>query len=113
MSHPTEIDKTKRDMREEPIVLVSRFKPQAGMETALYNKLYEIAQQSRQEAGCQLYVMHQSLDDQATILLYVVWENQAALDFHQTTNYFKQFIAQSDTFLAEPIDVSLWSEVSR
>jgi len=57
--------------------------------------------------------MHQSLDDQATILLYVVWENQAALDVHQQTDYFKQFIAKSNTLLAEPIDVSLWNEVSR
>jgi quinol monooxygenase YgiN len=100
-------------VRQAPFVLVSRFKPQAGMEVELYNELVEIAQQSRQEAGCQLYMMHQSLDDQATILLYVVWENQAALDFHQQTSYFKQFIIKSDILLAESIDVSLWSEVSR
>jgi quinol monooxygenase YgiN len=100
-------------MREEPIVLISRFKPQAGMRTALYNELYEIAQQSHQEFGCQLYIMHQALGDQATILLYVIWENQAALGFHQQTDYFKQFIAKSDAFLAESIDVSLWSKVSR
>ncbi len=100
-------------MRQAPFVLVSRFKPQPGIATTLYEALSEIAQQSRQEAGCQLYIMHQSLDDQATILLYVVWENQAALDLHQQTDYFKQFIAKSNTLLAEPIDVSLWSEVSR
>lgn len=100
-------------MRQAPFVLVSRFKPRSGMETALYDELYEIAQQSRQEAGCQLYIMHQSLDDQGTILLYVIWESQAALDSHQQTDYFKQFIAKSDTLLIEPIDVSLWSEVSR
>lgn len=100
-------------MSQEPFVLLSRFKPRSGMEMALYNELYEIAQQSRQEAGNRLYVMHQSLDDHATILLYVVWENQAALDFHQQTDYFKQFIAKSETLLAEPIEVTLWSEVSR
>jgi len=100
-------------MRQEPFVLVSRFKPRTGMETALFDELYKIAEQSRQEAGNHLYVMHQSLDDQATILLYVVWASQAALDFHQQTNYFKQFMAKSDALLAEPIDVTLWSEVSR
>jgi quinol monooxygenase YgiN len=100
-------------MREEPIVLVFRFKPRSGIETTLHNELYEIAQQSCQEAGCQLYIMHQSFDNQATILLYIIWENQAALDFHQKTNYFKQFIAKSNTLLSESINVSLWSEVSR
>ena len=100
-------------MSQEPFVLLSRFKPRSGMETALYDELSKIAQKSRQEAGNRLYVMHRSLNDQATILLYVVWTNQAALDFHQQTDYFKQFMAKSDTLLAEPIDVSLWSEVSR
>jgi quinol monooxygenase YgiN len=100
-------------IREE-ITLISKFKPRQGMEQRLFDELQSVAAAGRQEAGNRLYILHRSRDEtDGTILLYVIWANQAAWDFHVQTKPFLNFIAMSDEILIEPLEYNIWSEVSR
>lgn len=99
---------------KEEITLISKFKPRTGMEERLFAELQIVAAAGREEAGNRLYILNRSREQtDGTILLYVIWANQAAWDFHMQTKPFLNFMAMSEEILAEPIEVNLWSEVSR
>ncbi len=100
-------------IREE-ITLISKFKPRPGMEQRLFDKLQSVAAAGRRESGNRLYILHRSREEtDGTILLYVIWANQAAWDFHVQTEPFLDFIAMSEEILSEPLEYNIWSEVSR
>ena len=64
-------------IREE-ITLISKVKPRPGMERRLFDALQSVAA-GRGETGNRPYILHRSREEtDGTILLYVIWANQAA-----------------------------------
>lgn len=55
---------------------------------ALFEKLMVA---SRAEAGCLMYVVHQSISEPTTFFLYEQWRDRAALDAHYEMPHFKEF----------------------
>ena len=47
---------------------------------------------SRKEAGCLLYIGHQSVGDPRKFFFYEQYADQAALEFHRNAPYFKQYV---------------------
>ena len=47
---------------------------------------------SRKEAGCLLYIGHQSVEDPRRFFFYEQYADQAALEFHRNAPYFKQYV---------------------
>ena len=47
---------------------------------------------SRKEAGCLLYIGHQSVEDPRRFFFYEQYADQAALAFHRDAPYFKQYV---------------------
>ncbi len=52
--------------------------------------LRELAEASRNEPGCQLYLVHQSTDNPRQLFLYEQYDDQAALDAHRSTPHFER-----------------------
>ncbi len=50
-----------------------------------------LAEATRQEPGCQMYVAHRSTTNPRQFFLYEQYDNQAALDFHRATPHFDQY----------------------
>jgi (4S)-4-hydroxy-5-phosphonooxypentane-2,3-dione isomerase len=48
---------------------------------------------SDQEPGCLLYVVHQSVENPARIMLYEQYVDEAAFEDHKQTEMFKQHVA--------------------
>ena len=53
--------------------------------------LTDLANASRQEPGCVSYIPHFVDGDNATVLIYEQYKDDAAVDFHRSTSHFKQF----------------------
>ena len=51
-----------------------------------------LQQYSRQEAGCLMYIGHQSSENPRKFFLYEQYKDQAALDAHRNAPYFKQYV---------------------
>ena len=60
-----------------------------------HEKVVEILRQlttaSRQEPGCISYIPHFVEGDNATVLIYEQYADEAALDHHRNTPHFAQF----------------------
>lgn len=51
-----------------------------------------LQEHSRQEPGCLFYVGHQSNENPRKFLFYEQYKDEAALELHRNTPYFKQYV---------------------
>ena len=65
-------------------------------------------QHSRQEAGCLMYVGHQSTQDPRRFMFYEQYKDQAALDAHRNAPYFKQYVTNGLASLLEQRQAELY-----
>jgi len=70
-------------------IVVARWRPRAGEEGKIAAILAELAPQIRAEPGNVSFAAHRAKDDPNDILLYEVYESEAAFNTHRETEHFK------------------------
>lgn len=74
------------------IVLKVDMQVKPGTEEKCKEYIRILQERSRQEAGCLLYIGHQSTENPRKFLFYEQYQDQAALDAHRAAAYFKQYV---------------------
>lgn len=64
-----------------------------GTEAEVARLFGPLAEASRKEPGCLMYVAHQHKDDPTRFLVYEQYLDEAALDFHRNSPHFQQYAA--------------------
>jgi quinol monooxygenase YgiN len=72
------------------LVLVVRLNAREGKEDELAATLRELADASRQEPGCELYIPTQDPESPRSFLLYEQYVDKAALDAHAASEHFQR-----------------------
>lgn len=67
---------------------------------------------SEKEEGCLMYIPHVSVDNPAEIIFMEKYVDQAALDAHLQTPYFKALAAQFSDVLAEKLSLQFMEELA-
>ena len=65
-----------------------------GTEEKCKEYIRVLQEQSRREPGCLMYMGHQSTENPRKFLFYEQYKDQAALDAHRATPYFKQYVQE-------------------
>lgn len=99
-------------MSKQALTVIARVKAKEEKVRQAKKILTGLVGPTRAEPGCINYVLHQSTDDVCSFAFLEKWADRAALDSHLQTPYLKAFLAQVDDLLAEPLDVTLWHEIS-
>jgi len=74
------------------IVLKVDMLVKVGAEEQCKDYIRILQDNSRKEPGCLVYIGHQSTENPRKFLLYEQYKDQAALDAHRSTPYFKQYV---------------------
>ena len=82
------------------ITAILKSKPEHLVE--IKNMLTHLVTETRKEAACIRYDLHTSDN---VFILWEEWKDQPGLDIHNNQPYLLDFIAQSETFVAAPIQV--------
>jgi len=98
-------------MAGEKVTVVARIRAKAGLEAEVKRELLALLPQTRAEAGCLNYDLHQSRDDKTQFLLHENWVSQADLDKHLQMPYLLAWRAKAGQLLAQPTEVTLWRRV--
>jgi quinol monooxygenase YgiN len=98
-------------MTNQPLTIIARFKAKPGMEAQVKQDLIDMIAPSQAESGCITYDLHQDTQDSSVFVLYEIWQNQAALDFHLETPYFKHIKKAFETTLAEPFEATFLEKI--
>jgi len=72
------------------IVLVVRMTAQLNKAEELAEVLKELAVESRQEPGCELYIPTQDPENAHSFLLFEQYVDKAALDAHAASDHFQR-----------------------
>ena len=99
-------------MNNENIVLIARLKVKIEAVGALKQAALAIVADSRSEAGCINYDVHQAIEDETVFIWHETWANKAALDEHFAKPYTKEFFARVDEFADEPPQISLTRKIT-
>ena len=91
------------------VIAYHRAKP--GKERALRKALLAVCAPTRLEKGCLNYDLHVSPDDPGFLVLHENWESKADLDAHLTSPHIDAFRAIAPELLAEPPEITLWTEI--
>lgn len=71
-------------------VLVVRMKAKEGEEGSALEVIRELAEATRQEPGCELYIPCQDPEDPRSFLFYEQYVDQAALEAHGSSEHFQR-----------------------
>jgi quinol monooxygenase YgiN len=67
----------------------------------------DLVQASRNEAGNVSYDFYADLADPAKFTFIEVWQDQAAIDFHNATPHFLGFVERAGPMFAGPLEIGL------
>ena len=81
-------------------------KPEAIDQFIGYTK--NIIEKSNWEAGCQVYKLFQEVGNPAGFIFFEVYDNQEAIDYHNSTEHFNTFISQIGPILAESPEIEVF-----
>ncbi|HEU4790780.1 MAG TPA: putative quinol monooxygenase [Flavobacterium sp.] len=73
--------------------------------------LVELSRNSKKEAACLQYDLHQNIEDPDVFILHEVWKNNEGLDLHKKQSHFLKFNEASELFLEEKITVFTTSKI--
>ncbi|NNE99976.1 MAG: antibiotic biosynthesis monooxygenase [Pyrinomonadaceae bacterium] len=99
-------------MNDEKIVLIARLKVRADKIEELKTAALAIVPDSRNEAGCLNYDIHQSIEDKTEFFWHETWKNKAALDEHFATPFFGEFFKVVEKIAEEPPQINLTKKIS-
>lgn len=96
----------------EQVQLVAYLVAKPGQEQALADAITAIVPDVLKEPGCIAYSAHVSREKPGTIVMYEIWQDQAALDTHAKAPAFTDLAAQFDTLLGEPLRIDLLRRIA-
>jgi quinol monooxygenase YgiN len=73
-------------------IIVARWRPRTGEEEKIAAILRALAKKIRAEPGNVSFAAHRAKDDPNDILLYEVYESEAAFNTHRETAHFKTHV---------------------
>jgi quinol monooxygenase YgiN len=92
------------------VIAYHRAKP--GKEGALRQALLAVCGPTRAEKGCLNYDLHVSPDDPGLLVFHENWESKDDLDAHLASPHIDAFRKVAPDLLAEPANITLWTEVT-
>jgi quinol monooxygenase YgiN len=100
-------------MNEGPIILNVHIEAVRGREEDLARELSALVAPTRREAGCLTYELHRNSEDEKKFMFYEKFVNQAALDLHIGSPYFRRFLSYRE--ISDPVAtqvVTRWESLS-
>lgn len=94
------------------IILVAVLNAKPGKENELEAAITSIMSQVEAEEGTLQYTLHRSTKEPGKFLLYEKYADKAALDFHGSTPYLKEFFKRTADLLSEKPTISLYEEIA-
>ena len=75
-------------------VIVARYYTKEGVEKEVLAHLKQMVALSRQEPGCRVYIVNQSVDDPRRLVLYEQYDDQDAFQAHLSQPYFNAIVRE-------------------
>lgn len=87
------------------LFVIAKITPKSEYYPAAREAILGIVSQTRSEAGCKTFNLHEDSDGGA-LFLYEEWSDEAALEEHYRQSYTRAVFEQYKEWLATPVEVT-------
>jgi quinol monooxygenase YgiN len=94
------------------IVITATFKAKAGQEQELEAAIQALVPNVQNEEGTLVYTVHKAKADPAQFFFYEMYRDKAALDFHGSTPYFKEFSGKIAGLLEAKPQIAMFEDIA-
>jgi len=94
-------------VEENGMMIVAKLKVKPEKVKAFTEAAKEIIEKSNKEAGCKSYQLYQDPYDNTRFVFVEEYKNQAAVDAHFASDYFKAFGPKIGDLVAEPAKIKI------
>jgi quinol monooxygenase YgiN len=94
-------------MSDQQVVLFARLQVKPDMVERAKAAALAIVADSRNEAGCMNYDVHQSNEDETLFFWHETWASHAAVEEHFATPFFQAFAKVVEEVAVEPPQINL------
>lgn len=98
-------------MDQNNVFVHAKWQVKEGKLDAVLQLMKEAAEKSTQEEGNLFYKLHQSQEDQNTIVLYEGYVDAAAVETHRNSEHFKSIVLEQIVPLLENREVILMNRL--
>jgi quinol monooxygenase YgiN len=92
---------------ENGMMIIAKLKVKADKVKAFTEAAKEIIEKSNKEAGCKFYQLYQDPYNNTSFVFVEEYKNQAAVDVHFASDYFKAFGPKIGDLVAEPTKIKI------
>ena len=101
------------DMQKDKVVsMCVRFQAKPEHREEMHRRLLEMVVLSNQEEGCLFYNLHIDQEDSNTFYFLEAWKDQAAFDFHASTDYVIAINADAIAMTSSPSRVEFMHKIA-
>ena len=98
-------------MDQKAVYVYAKWQVKEGKLDAVLHLMKEAAEKSTQEKGNLFYKLHQSQEDQNTIILYEGYVDSDAVETHRNSEHFKNIVLELVVPLLENREVILMNQL--
>ena len=93
---------------ESGMMIIAKLKVKPEKVKAFTEAAKEMIENSNKEAGCKSYQLYQDPYDNSRFVFVEEYKNQAAVDAHFASDYFKAFGPKTKDWLSQPTELKIF-----
>jgi quinol monooxygenase YgiN len=95
-----------------PYVVTATWRAKPGEESAVRERLIQVAAASLEEPGCRLFWVHASEDDAALFFLYEQYDSEAAFREHAASAHVRALVLEDAVHRLELRERRTWHQLA-
>jgi len=99
----------------DQIIILASFHPKQDKINDVKKIIFSMIEPSRSEEGNQIYNFYEEKDEKNNKIifhLFEVYSHAKALDFHRSTDYYKDYRLKISDLLEKPIEVKILNSLN-
>ncbi len=97
----------------EAITVIARMRARTGKELETAQLLTGLIGPTRNEQGCRSYDLFAMPENPGSYMFIETWQSRKHLNAHVQQPHVQALIRRSKELLAEPMDLSLWKNITQ
>jgi quinol monooxygenase YgiN len=90
-------------------MILARIYVKPGKEADFINAFKEMSENSNKEEGCLFYKLYQDPNEKSSFIVVERYKNQAAINYHFGTEYFKAFGPKTSDLTDKPTEIMIYN----
>lgn len=99
-------------MNDQDINVIARLKVKKEVIEEAIGLLKDLQASTREEPGCNMYQLHQSIEDETILVLYESWTDKNSLDNHFQSPHFTRWLDKEKNYMAAPAEVTILRQIN-